>query len=496
MMDDGQEPSEAEVSTLDGGMSYNYMTPEQAVEARIAAARDACTSSSENDFYAGDAGTRARSIPKEQKQPVKLGYSQPNSQTAAAVCTPVHAMQPSIHTTQPVTPHDVDDIDALKARNTALQTQVESLRLSQGEATAAVLAAQHRHEANLVKLREKQAKQAATLNEKDQKLAQLMAQVEDLKHSNRQHDVNEVTQRNMAVKLREKESMIAKMRLVLEKQANEKKTMESYQNEKTRQFKELLAKVDAAARQQKSPSDQEVEAILSEVTLETLPPEAIKCVDRLTTLVFQTKAEVKRLRVQLAARSNSPSAPDRTGSPATRERRVERMGVPSRTSSPAQSQPTRPNSRIIVREAPKGEEAWKMWNEKKKRGTTTSDHPAPVQHGMPWKGGGLAKRPTRAPSPSAPGSKVSQAERPVRDENGKPQPTVTTFSEQQQQRTSSPSTYRPQQEKKEVQERPAAPVPHGLLALVGNSRGPTTPRTSTPPVDNSTLTYGNQYVPE
>eukprot|EP00659_Diplonema_papillatum_P007873 gene7873-12094_t len=435
-----------ELSSVDNGDAGRgepgALSARSAVEARISAAKEASRRAVGRapDFYAGDAsGHRSRSIPRAASGPVILSLKKQNPAPAAHSYRQ-QPQQPTSPDPRPssaafdspgsghlayhapvVHPPSLDSVDpaALRAANSMLQAQVEALKKKQSEAAAAVLAAQHRHEANLVKIRDKQAKQGAQLQEKQRQIAGLEAALEAAQAVGRRTEAGEEQRRALAEKLQKKDQMIAELRLSLDKTTAEKKRVEARNDARANHYAELLAKLDAKTRP-KEP-DSEVEALLNAIDLESLPETARRGVEKVFLLALTTKAEIRRLRVHLAARSNSPSAnpaaspaslsatlpPQRNQSPfsqSLRESRPLSRAISANNTTPRSGSPGVSHSlasRFVIKEAPKGEEAWRLWNEKKRmEKAEQAKLTAEPKHPGPWRGGGIPKRPVRAPSPS------------------------------------------------------------------------------------------------
>eukprot|EP01060_Flectonema_neradi_P025706 TRINITY_DN3450_c0_g2_i2.p1 TRINITY_DN3450_c0_g2~~TRINITY_DN3450_c0_g2_i2.p1 ORF type:complete len:480 (+),score=127.72 TRINITY_DN3450_c0_g2_i2:48-1442(+) len=440
----------AELSSMDG-----QVTAEQAIEMRIEAARQARTQlkNQQEDFYNGDLVANG-SHPRE-RVPIKLSY------TSARGESPQH----SDPLGTPPAPTPPLDIEGLRQLNMKFEAENEALKKKQEEATTVVMAVQHRHEANLVRLREKQAKQAAAISDRDKKIAEMQQTIDRLTSSTKSAEGAEEAYRGALEKLKKKDKMIAEMRLTIEKQTAAKRKLEDEQAGKAKQYKQVLTRVGNNRNSQ----DQELEAILSTVDLDNQKDDGRQCIEKLIAVVTQSKGEIQRLRLH-AARTSSPGAitrTARTASPAT---------TTNRTNSPS----------TIRRKESKDPDAWKTWMLKKKgqAAAAAAATPSPVtqsdgQKGA-WRPGGVSKIPSQK-------SVVHQQEKMVPSPQTVPDvtpPTVTppTVKQPDPVRVDRPDAHQPAEGSKEARQ-----PPPGLLALVGGSRSQPKPS----PSDAAVLTYGN-----
>ena len=436
----------AELSSMEG-----QVTAEQAIEMRIAAARQARTQSKQpEDFYSGDLGR----IGSQQRDriPMKLSYSSTKEAHP-------HQHEPVINTPPPTL-----DIDGLRLHNSVLESENDALKKKQDEATTVVMAVQHRHEANLIRLREKQAKQAAAISERDKKIHDMQQTIEKLTISNKSAEGAEEAYRGAVEKLKKKDKMIAEMRLTIDKQVSSKKKLEDEQAGKAKQYKQILTRVGGT----RSTQDQELEAILSTIDMDAQRDDGKVCIEKLVAVITQAKSEIQRLRVH-AARTNSPGAAVRN----------------ARTASPAVVRTNSPSG--LRKKDSKDSDAWKTWMMKKKgqaAASAAATTPA-IQHtdfhqksaSPAWRPGGLAKTPSQ--------KNVQQTPVAVQEHHD---PTSVMISDvtppvrQTDHMAIDRADPHQQIDTKETRQ-----PPPGLLALVGGSR----PQAKPSPSDSTILTYGN-----
>ena len=458
------------------------LTAEEAVEARIAAARlrmseargarsasggSASGTSVPAPFYVGDArpltprtgaaaprpkvlkaygypaapppgAAPAAAAAAAETAPHPASSAEPEPETAAtaaaaaAAAAETHsAVEAERSASAAASEAEAEAAAALRARNRALEAENDVLRVRQSEATAAVLSAQHRHEANLVKLRDKQARQGQLLQDKDARIAELTASAAALGDAAQAGKVSEEQLKALQQKLQRKDTMLAEMRLALDRYAADKRKADAASEDKRAQHAKVLQRIDAGRRKHSRSKpldgDAEVEAILADVDLSALPEVSAEAVYRLVGVVASCRAEVSRLRV---VRTSSPAA----GAFSRMSAAESGGGAPLRTSSPIAvrrgGSPMRTTPRELEKEGPKGEAAWQLWADKKKRQAAAAAAAGSVpDHATPWRGGGLNRRPAqRAPSPLTRGRVVPGQEAPQQQQQQQ-QPPLQSHSQ-------------------------------------------------------------------
>eukprot|EP00755_Sulcionema_specki_P024107 Sspe_Gene.14675::Locus_5085_Transcript_1_1_Confidence_1.000_Length_1613::g.14675::m.14675 len=381
---------------------------EDAVEARLAAARDA-TRRRRQDVLGRGTGARARTATLDG--------------TDEAL---------------PAAPLPGGDI---LHENKLLRQEVAGLRKQQQEAAKALVVAQERYAQNLVKLKERHAKLASSIASKEQQVAELkrsLGTAETMLQG--AQDVSN----DYRDKLHKRDATIAELRMQLEKltQANKRLTKEC--SGKGWLWKDTLSKIDGM---EEIRGDAEVEAVLSSVDLEALRSqsnEGFTTVSRLLKLLDAAKKEITRQRALIAL---------------TREKEKERKVAPKQLPT---AKPLTPRSVNPPGEERKGV-PFEEWVERKKKEEKRSEGavPRPV-----WRPGGNSPaklRPDR-PQPATP-RKLSEAQPAPRqpDLTMQSQPTNEGAAPEIQTHTE------PQTTSGKDPRLLARVPPQGLLALVGGS---------------------------